>query len=403
MKYGIMGGTFSPIHIGHLILAEEVLHQYSLDKILFIPSGRPPHKEESAGSKDRLKMVELAIRDNPRFMLSDIEVSKKSQSYTVETVRQLKIEYPEDTFYFITGADALTTLDQWHDFRELARSIVFIGANRPGIPELGVRKKVESLRSIYDFKIELVEIPSIAVSSSEIRRRVNLEKTIRYMVPRAVEDYISEKGLYICRHPLYFKMLKATKNQLSEKRFLHSCGVAAAARRLAIRFGQDYQKAELAGLLHDFCKEIGRDESKKLVEKYGILQHPCIRQNPGLAHGEIAAGFLKEKGFVEDEEILEAVRWHTYGNEVMSELSKIVYIADIIEEHRADFPGREEVRAASQESLDAAISAWRPFDEAKEYAYPPHPNARKMFDAVANARKEQTKEWNPREIMGNPL
>lgn len=382
MRYGIMGGTFSPIHIGHLILAEEVRRMHGLDRILFIPSGRPPHKEESAGSADRLKMVKLAIRDNPHFEALDIEVKKKSYSYTVETVRALREIYADDEFYFITGADALTSLDTWHEHRALAGMITFIGANRPGVPELGVRKKVESLRSMYDFKIELVEIPSIAVSSSDLRRRINLGQSIRYMVPKAVEDYIRSRELYVQHHPLYAKLLKMTRSRLSERRFSHSLGVAAEARRLAIRYGQDYLKAELAGLLHDYSKEIGREEAKKMVEKYGIEPYECISQNPPLAHGEIAAALLKDKGLLDDEEILDAIRWHTYGHEHMSELAKIVYVADIIETGRPEFEGRKEVRAAAEISPDDAILAWQPYDEAHVFSYPAHPNARRMYDAI---------------------
>lgn len=382
MKYGVMGGTFSPIHIGHLILAEEVREKYQLDKILFIPSGRPPHKELSAGGKDRMKMVELAIRDHEYFEASDLEIKKKSYSYTLETVRELKSQNPNDEFYFITGADVLTGLDTWHDFRELAASITFIGANRPGVSEFGVKKKVESLRALYDFKIELMEIPAIAVSSSEIRHRVNLGRTVRYMVPRSVEQYIQKKELYIEHHPLFQKCLKATKSRLSEKRFLHSLGVARAARKLAIRYGEDYKKAELAGLIHDYCKEVGREEAKKAVERYGITQYECIKQNPVLAHGEIAACVFSESGMVKDEEVLDAVRWHTYGREDMTRLAKVVYVADIIEDSRAELPGLAEVRQAAMKSLDEAILAWQPFEEAMKYPYPPHPNSAKMFAKI---------------------
>lgn len=390
MKYGIMGGTFSPIHIGHLILAEEVREKYGLDKIFFVPSGRPPHKEQSAGGRERLRMVELAIKDHEHFEVLDLEIKKKSYSYTIETVRELRSLYPDDVFYFVTGADVLTSLDTWHEFRELAASITFVGANRPGVSELGVRKKVESLRALYDFRIELVEIPSIAVSSSEIRRRVNFGQTIRYMVPRNVEQYIYKYGLYVEHHPLYQKCLKATKARLSERRYLHSLGVARAARALAIKFGEDYKKAELAGLIHDYCKEDGADEARKAIERYRITQYECLRQNPVLAHGEIAAGMFLESGMVIDEEILDAVRWHTYGTEKMSRLAKIVYVADIIEDGRTEFPGQAEVRAVAMQSVDEAILAWQPFEEARKYPYSPHPNSAKMFaDIRENMRKSK--------------
>ncbi len=391
MKYGIMGGTFSPIHIGHLILAEEVRQRYSLDKVFFVPSGTPPHKigRVYASAAERCEMVELAVRENANFEVLDIEICRSGYSYTVDTVRALKHRHPDDEFFFVTGADALTGLDTWHNFEELAKEVVFIGAGRHGVSHSGLVQKTDFLAQKYGFKIELVETPLIAVSSSEIRRRVAAGESIRYLVPREVEDYIAAKALYLSRHPLYEKMFELTKNRMSSVRFLHSLEVAAEARRLAHIFGEDHEKAELAGLIHDYCKEISDDDARKYIEKYGIEWHSCFAEKPGLAHGEIAAGMLLESGLVDDAAVLDAVRWHTYGSGQMSQLAKIVYVADITEPTRRPFAGQHEVRAALRYSLDAAILAWQPFNEALirgEF----HPNNAKMFESIVSGKNVQT-------------
>lgn len=379
MKYGIMGGTFSPIHMGHLILAEEVKDRYFLDKILFIPSGTPPHKEASASAAHRAEMVRLAIADNPDFKMLDIEIKKKNYSYTIDTVRALKKKYPSDDFVFITGADSLTSLDEWHDFEELAKSISFVGANRPGYHDLDVRRKVEVLRSRYGFDIKMVEIPSVAISSSMIRERVNLCRNIIYMVPREVEEYISENDLYTEHHEDFDKIREMVKKNVKTSRYVHSLGVAKESRRLAIMYDADYKKAELAGMAHDFAKGFSVEESRKLIDEYGIEKAECIVDYPPLAHGEIAAEYFRRNGIIEDDEILDAIRWHTYGTEHMSTIAKIVYVADIIEENRPDFPGRRETAIAARSSLEEAILVWRKYAYQKPYEVKIHPNSPLMY------------------------
>ena len=188
MRIGILGGTFNPIHIGHLILAEEALSKLKLDKVIFVPTFIPPHKnvEGKVSPKDRLEMVKAAIKDNYAFEVSTFELDSKKKSYSVETLKEFKARYGEDTeFYVITGSDLLKDLFSWKDVNEIFKMSKFIVANRPGYPVKDVPKDVET-----------VVITPIEVSSEDIRRRLTAGKSIRYLVPEKVRSYIIEHNLY---------------------------------------------------------------------------------------------------------------------------------------------------------------------------------------------------------------
>ncbi|MCX5708273.1 MAG: nicotinate-nucleotide adenylyltransferase [Candidatus Omnitrophica bacterium] len=188
MKIGILGGTFNPIHIGHLILAEEVREKLQLDKVIFVPAYIPPHKQNSdvAAADDRLCMVKAAIKGNDYFFASDIEIKRKGPSYTVDTVKAFNQKFPGDELYFITGSDLLKYLDEWKDFRELLRLVKFVVATRPGYP----------LENIPSY-VRRVGIRAVDVSAFEIRQCIKESKSFRYLVPEAVFEYIYKKKLYL--------------------------------------------------------------------------------------------------------------------------------------------------------------------------------------------------------------
>jgi nicotinate-nucleotide adenylyltransferase len=188
MKIGILGGTFNPIHLGHLILADEVREKLSLDKVVFIPTYIPPHKQNSdvAAAEDRLRMVKAAIKGNKYFGASDIEIKRKGPSYTVDTVKALKIKFPIHDFYFITGSDLLKYLDEWKDFSKLLGLVKFVVATRPGYP----LKKIPSY-------VQRVGIRAVDISAFEIRQSIKENKSFRYLVPDPVFEYINRKKLYL--------------------------------------------------------------------------------------------------------------------------------------------------------------------------------------------------------------
>ena len=188
MRIGILGGTFNPIHIGHLILAEEALSKLKLDKVVFVPTYIPPHKrlDTDIKPKDRLKMAELAVADNDSFEVSTFELDSKKRSYSIDTLKQFRSLYGEDAqLCFITGSDSLKDLFSWKNINDIFKISKFIVANRPGYPIKEVPKEVET-----------VVITPIEVSSEDIRKRLKEGRSIRYLVPEKVRQYIISKELY---------------------------------------------------------------------------------------------------------------------------------------------------------------------------------------------------------------
>lgn len=196
-RIGILGGTFDPIHMGHLITAEIVRVSAALDEIIFIPAARPPHKENKgeAPAEDRLLMVQCAVEGNPAFSVSDIELRREGPSYTVDTIAALSEQLGDAELFFITGADAMNDLYRWHDPVRLLHSCTFIVAARQGV-ELDESRLAEQFSPEQRSRIRIVPTPHLEISSTVIRARVRAGRSIRYLVPRAVELYIEERGLY---------------------------------------------------------------------------------------------------------------------------------------------------------------------------------------------------------------
>ena len=198
-KIGIMGGSFDPVHYGHLVLAEEVRQHFNLDRVIFIPVGKAPHKAhyKMEEAEVRYEMVELAIADNHYFEVSRMEIDSEETSYTVHTLEKMKQIYGDSSeLYFITGADTLLDLDNWYEVDSVLKLCTFVGATRPGYVSEILIEKAKSLRDRYKAEIELIAIPGLAISSTEIRDRLNKGVTVKYLVPDSVERYIIREGIY---------------------------------------------------------------------------------------------------------------------------------------------------------------------------------------------------------------
>ncbi|WP_151737608.1 nicotinate-nucleotide adenylyltransferase [Paenibacillus tengchongensis] len=192
MKVGIMGGTFDPLHIGHMLAAESAREAYMLEQVWFMPSHIPPHKH-AAGTTgaQRLAMVNSAIAGHPAFRVLDWEVVRGGVSYTIETVRRLQEEYAGIEFYFIIGADMVQYLPKWRDIDELVRRLYFIGVGRPGTP-----LDLDALPQHIARRVLIADMPQLDISSTMLRSRAAAGKSIRYMVPDAVFDYVQRSGCY---------------------------------------------------------------------------------------------------------------------------------------------------------------------------------------------------------------
>ncbi len=197
-KIGVMGGTFNPIHVGHLMLAQWAMEDAGLDQILFVPAGYPYMKNKSQvlEGKERLKMVQLAIEGNPCFTASGMEIIREGYTYTCDTLEQLQAENKDASLYFIMGADCLYTIETWKNPDRIFQACTVIAAARNGSHIDDMEKKCLELKEKFSAKIRLLQFPAIELSSTEIRERVAKEQSIRYMVPESVRSYILENHLY---------------------------------------------------------------------------------------------------------------------------------------------------------------------------------------------------------------
>ncbi len=194
-RLGVMGGTFDPIHYGHLVTAEEALQQFSLDEVVFVPTGQPWMKEGRvvSPSEDRYLMTVIATASNPRFSVSRVEVERSGQTYTVDTLVALGEEHADAELYFITGADAMIEIFHWKDPDEVLSLAHFIAATRPGYDLTHLES--EAAMSGHP-KVTVMNIPALAISSTDVRARVKDGRPIRYLVPEGVKSYVEKAGLY---------------------------------------------------------------------------------------------------------------------------------------------------------------------------------------------------------------
>ena len=200
MKVGVFGGTFDPVHLGHLILAEQCREQANLDQVLFVPAALPPHKQEQAITPfaNRVEMLSLAVSGHPPFRIEELEKDRPGPSYTVETLTQLQAQRPGDELCFILGSDSLHDLPLWYQPRRILELATLLVVARADWPTFSVQELRQSLQLADDFPLryKIVEAPLITIASRDIRRRLAEGRSVRYMIPRAVEAYIEDKGLY---------------------------------------------------------------------------------------------------------------------------------------------------------------------------------------------------------------
>lgn len=199
-RIGLMGGTFDPIHIGHLMLAECAYEQFQLDKVMFLPSGNPPHKQnrtEGATDLQRMEMVCLAIEDNPHFELDPEEMQRAGLTYTNETLRSLKERHPDTDYYFIIGADSLMAFDTWMKPDIICQNCILLVAVRDQLDMDTMEQKMQDLKERYGAEIYLLHTPDVEIASSSLRTWCRQNRSIRYYVPDKVLEYIKTNQIYM--------------------------------------------------------------------------------------------------------------------------------------------------------------------------------------------------------------
>ena len=357
----MIGGTFDPIHVGHLALAEEVLHSLGADKVIFVPSASPPHKEGYLAYSYRHEMSIIATAANPCFEVSSIELKREGPSYTIDTVRELRNVFGE--LSFVTGADAILDIFSWENPEELLLECEFVVVARPGYESDVVNNHINMLVDDYGARIRKIQGPELDVSSSDIRCRVLTNRPIKYLVTEAVEAYIYKNGLYTfgntsgsgdtknelalnIRTPQDIEKLRDRLRQsLSSDRYAHTISVSETAVSLARIYNQSIEEALIAGLLHDIAKQWSDEELLAYCDEHSIPTDPILRNEPGLLHGHVGEFIGRIEYGILSEDVLMAVRNHTIGRSGMSVLEKVIFVADVIEPRRTSANGHKELTA----------------------------------------------------------
>lgn len=357
-RIGIFGGTFNPIHMGHVRLAQHYIRELQLDKLLIIPTKYPPHKvaRDLVSSRHRLEMCRLAFADVPEVEVSDIEIQRPGRSYTVDTIRQLRKIYPQDKLFLIVGGDMFRSFKNWYLFDEILLNCTLCTAARER-GELRELNRYKIVLSQYSENLQILDMPVLELSSTEVRGKLSRGEDCSALVDERVLDYIRENDLY---HPdleheaLVEQYTETIRSMLKPSRFEHSVNVAARAVYLADLHGGNCKKAELAGLLHDICKNMSQEEQLHWTKKSAIIFDKSFWDQPQLWHGFAAAEYIQEVLHVSDPEIIEAVRWHTVGKADMSTFEKIIFLADLTSAERS-YPSADEVREIVDASLDEGM------------------------------------------------
>ncbi len=385
MEYtAIFGGTFNPFHIGHYQILSALCESDIIKRVLVMPDRIPPHKvcDFLADDSSRIEMCRIVCRDFNKAELCLVEFEREGKSYTVDTIKALLRNNPNEKYAVVCGADMISSLDTWHNFKELFSICSFIAFNRGGDKKF--LYDVERMRTlgaeILVFDNEITEISSTAL-------RKKLDKT---MLPKAVFNYIIEAGVYMNREiPEYKEYKELLKSRLTQKRYYHSLCVADEAYRLAEKYGADSGKAYLAGLLHDITKNAPQEEHLNILETFGIIQNDIEKSAQKLWHAMSGSLYVKYLLHIDDVEIYDAIRYHTTAKADMSLLSKIIYLADFTSADR-DYDDVDVVRSLVDKSLDDAyIYALKyTINELVERKSAIHPDTFAAYNEVALKRSE---------------
>lgn len=400
MKIGIYGGTFDPIHLGHMQAAAFAATCLQLDRLLLIPAGIPPHKEQGANgvsSQHRLEMVRLAAQAMALpcpVEVSDMELRREGKSYTVDTVREIHRQHPDDRLYFFMGTDMFLTFHRWYQPEEIARHCTLCAFSRSAADteELFAAQR-QYLADTLGADCVTVALPRIVeISSTQLRQQLAQGRGRDYLAP-GVYGYILREGLYGTQADL--KQLSVDQLRcvaitlLKPRRVPHVLGTEETAAQLALRWGADEEAARRAALLHDCTKKLSVEQHEAILRQYQIELEPEERNTEKLLHAPTGAAVAKHVFGVSDA-VEQAIRWHTTGKADMTLLEKIIYLADYIEPTR-DFCDLTELRRLAFEDLDRALLlgfTMAVTDLAKK-GMPVHPNSVRARDHLKGKLHEQ--------------
>lgn len=335
-KIGILGGSFDPIHRGHTKLIKEAIKQLQLDYFFVIPTGNNPWKETAYASvEDRLAMVELALIDISKASVNTIELYETSKNYTIDTIHQLKKQYPNDEFYYIMGMDQVSKFHLWKEAKEISTSVKLVAFDRTGYTRN---------ENIKKFNFQLLNIEPMNISSSAIRLG-------------AIQWLDSKVLQYLVSHGLYLDTILQSK--MSVKRYQHTCSMALLAKEIAKNNGVDEKKAYVAGMLHDIAKEIDEDLARKWMKD----RYPKYLDKPSpIWHQWLSQDLARDQYLVNDSEILQAIRHHTTASIRMSKLDMCIYVADKYDPSR-NFDSSKEIALCKKDVVEGFKQCLKDFYE----------------------------------------
>ncbi len=368
MTIGIFGGTFNPIHLGHEAMIDAFLEAIVPDKMLVIPNAQPPHKESShlATEEDRLAMLELALAERACH-IDKRELLRSGKSYTFETLRSLREEYPKDRFVLLVGADSLLSFEKWVRFEEILSQTELAVFERGGISggeDETLRKEAKRLEQEYGAQIYLIEGKIPPISSTIVRQKAAAGMDLSDLVSPSVGEYLKKKNLYldpaeIARQKSVYGISlpdaeNLAKKVLSPKRAYHSLCVAKMAGQLAEKAGADPVLAAIAGCLHDLYREESAESILQKADKCGIVTVDLFSLPEALLHSKAGSRLLQKEHKI-CQTICDAVDCHTEGAADMPLLSEILFVSDAVSEDRtyADAPFAREL---AKKDLHAATA-----------------------------------------------
>ena len=350
MRIAMYGGTFNPIHLGHMNAAQAVVSALALDKLLLMPAGIPPHKalpEGSATPAQRLEMCRMAAAALERVEVCSIELERTGPSYTVDTLRELKQRYPEADLWLVMGTDMVLSFDKWRQPEDIAKLCRLAVVARDDADRARIREKAAWLEAEIGAGIDVVENPAMPMSSTQVRESLSPD-----LLHPAVLDYIQRHKLYL---PSLESLRAAVEGRVSAKRMAHILGCERMAAQMGEVFGLDDYTVRAAAILHDCTKALSEKEQLTLCEKWHIIFDYDEGDFPALIHADTGAEAAKRE-FHMPPDIVDAIRTHTTGDLSMTDLQKVLYVADMCEETRA-WPGVEDLRALALTDLEAAVTS----------------------------------------------
>lgn len=397
-RIGIMGGSFNPIHDRHIEIAVCAKNEQKLDRVIFLPTGNPPHKHEGlAGAEERFEMTRLAVSGTAGFTASRMELEREGVIYTVDTLMRLQKQMPNADLYYIIGEDTLLDLPNWRRpdkvftlcrFLVCRRSMGEGLASHPAVCELEKRGA----------RFEFLSLPPKDVSATAIREAIRSGAEPAGVKPQVLE-YIRVMGLYGTppSPPGAAQMYPRLRQTLSDKRLQHSLLVASTARALAQKHGVNPEQAALAGLLHDCAKCMPLASLQRIARENRLLLDKETLQSENLLHGPVGAVVAEREYGVSDPNVLSAIRCHTTGKVGMLPLDMIVFLADKIEPSRRSYPALEAVRRLAEKSLVEAMSY--SLESTLEYVRSqkttPHPATQRVAEWLKRIQPPQEAEGAP--------